>query len=163
MTETILAIISFVVIAIYLIGYVISRGLPTSISVTYYHTESKFLFPAVIATCAAMAWLPLLSVTPADFQFLAFLICGAIIFVAASPAFKEELVGKVHTCSAVVLGIAALLWVIIVSGIPYASILGIVLGIIFRRNLVFWLEAGILIDIYVNLFVLLHICSSVGV
>ena len=55
MTETILAIISFAIIAIYLIAYVITRGLPTSISETYYYTESKLLFPVVVALCAALA------------------------------------------------------------------------------------------------------------
>lgn len=162
MTETILAFISFAIISIYLIAYVITRGLPTSISVTYYHTESKFLFPAVTALCAVLAWVPLIQVTPENIQFLAFLICGSIVFVAASPAFKDELVGKVHTGAAVILGLAALAWIIVASGIPYATILGVIIGVVLRRNFVFWLEGGILIDIYVNLFVLLHICSSVG-
>lgn len=162
MTETILAIISFAIIAIYLIAYVITRGLPTSISVTYYHTESKFLFPAVIALSAALAWVPLIRVTPEKFQFLAFLICGSIIFVAASPAFKEELVGKVHTGASVVLGLAALAWIILTAGIPYATIVGVIIGLVRRRNFVFWLEVGLLLDIYVSLFVLLHICSSAG-
>lgn len=162
MTETILAIISFAIIAIYLIAYVITRGLPTSISVTYYHTESKLLFPVVVALCAALAWVPLIRVTPENIQFLAFLICGSLVFVAASPAFKEDLVGKVHTGAAVTLGLAALAWIIVASGMPYATILGVIIGVILRRNFVFWLEAGILIDIYTNLFVLLHICSSAG-
>ncbi len=162
MNETTFVIFSSAIIVIYLIAYLITRGIPTSISETYYHTESKFLFPAVITLCAALALAPLIRVTPVKIQVLVFLIWSSITFVAASPAFKEEFVDRIHTGATMVFTLAALAWIIFTSGIPYATIVGVIIGLVCRRNFVFWLEAGLLLDIYANIFVLLHICSSAG-
>lgn len=162
MTNIILIAISMVIIFGYLILYSLHCGLPTSISETYYHTENKWVFPAVISVGAALAWIPLVEITPETYQFLSFFICAAIIFVAASPAFKDEFIGKIHTCAAVTLAISALAWIILVCGIPYIAILGAIVGLFNRKRFVFWLEVGILIDLYLHLLVLLHICSSTG-
>lgn len=162
MTNFILIAISMVIIFGYLILYSLHCGLPTSISETYYHTENKWLFPAVITVGAVLAWIPLVGITPETYQFLAFFICAAIIFVAASPAFKDEFIGKIHTWAAIILAVAAIAWITLVCGIPYIAILGVIVGLFNRKRFVFWLEVGILIDLYLHLLVLLHICSSAG-
>lgn len=162
MTETILATLSLVIITIYLAVYVLSRGVPSSISATYYQTEARWLFPTVITLSGVLAWIPMLNYTPENFQFLAFLTCGAIVFVAASPAFKDEFVGKIHAGAASVLGLSAVTWCIIVAGVPYLAIAGLIIGLLRRKQFVFWLEVGILANIYLNLFIQLHICSSIS-
>ncbi len=155
MTGIILVALSCFVITIYLAGYICSRGVPASISDTYYHNEKRWLFPVVLTVSAGLALVPILDITPESHQFLAFFIVAAILFVAASPAFKEEFVGKIHCGSAIVLGVAAVVWIALCAGVPWLSLLGLAVGLFNLRNIVFWIEAGILIDVYRCLFYLL--------
>lgn len=157
MTNIILITISMIIIFGYLILYSLHCGLPTSISETYYHTENKWLFPTVISVSAVLAWIPLVGITPETYQSLAFFICAAIIFVAASPAFKDEIVGKIHTWATITLGVSEVSWIILVCSIPYLFIMGVIVGLFNRKRFVFWLEVGILIDLYWHVFVLNHI------
>lgn len=165
MIETILLCISVLLMGLYIGCYTISRGLPASLSETYYHTESKWLFSCTISIAAICAWLPLIKVTPDSYLFLAFFIIASIIFVAASPTFKDEFVGKVHKGAAIVLGATALTWIIAAQRFPFLTFLLFIVGVVDRKRFVFWLEIGILADLYWYLFVLLHICikSSQGV
>lgn len=162
MTGIILVALSCFVITIYLTGYICSRGVPTSISDTYYHNEKRWLFPVVLTVSAGLALVPIFDITPESYQFLAFFIVAAIFFVAASPAFKDEFVGRVHTWSALILGSATLAWLILTIGIPYIAILGVAIGLFKRKEFVFWLEVGFLADLYYNLIVLLCYCNPAG-
>jgi len=162
MTGIILVTLSCIVITIYLVGYICSRGVPTSISETFYHNERKWLFPVVLTVSAGLVLVPILDITPESYKFLAFFIIAAIFFVAASPAFKEEFVGRIHTWAASVLGAATLAWLILTIGIPYIAILGVSIGLFKRKKFVFWLEVGLLVDLYYNLIVLLCYCNPAG-
>lgn len=156
MLPIILSYVSIVIIAIYLCGYTISCGIPTSISATYYKTEKKWLFPVVIGLSALLACFPLVESTPDTFKFLAFIIVMDVLVVTASSAFKDDFVGKVHTVASIVLGIAALAWIILTSGVPYIAIGGVLAGILNRKNFIFWVEVGILLDLYFNLIIVLN-------
>ena len=162
MINIILISISIVIILWYLILYSLYCGLPTSISETYYNTENKWMFSTVISAGAVLSWIPLVEITPENYQFLSFFICAAITLIAASPAFKDKFIGKIHAGAAITLGIAAIAWIALVCGIPYIAILGVIVGLFNRKRFVFWLEVGILIDLYWNLLVLLHIYSFAG-
>lgn len=153
--EHIAVIISGVIMVAYLYVAISHKGLPTSISDTYYQIGNKWLFSAVLIVAASLALAPLLNHTPESYQFLGFLIVCGIFFVAASPAFKDEFVGKVHVGSAVVLGAAAILWLVLTIGVPWLSIIGLIIGLLNLKNIVFWVEVGILVDVYLCLFYLL--------
>lgn len=152
MVELILVSFSLVLILVYLAIYVFQVGLPTSISETYYKTEKKWLFPTVLGLCVGCCVEPMLELTPEPFKFLAFFVVAGIMFVAAAPAFKESFVGSVHYVSASIAGLAAMVWLILMSGIPFIAIAGIVISLINRKRMTFWLEVGILINIYVVLY-----------
>ncbi len=142
--------------ALYLLFTCLSFGVPNSISETYYRTfGSKWVFSGVLFAAASFAVAPLLNHTSESYQFLAFFIVAGIFFVAASPAFKDELEGKVHVGSAIVLGVSAVVWLSMTIGVPWLSILGLVAGLINLKNVVFWVELGILADVYRCLFYLL--------
>ena len=158
MLEIILVILSCVIMTLYVILHVLQWGFPSSISFTYYRSYqnvARWLFPAVLFTCGALAITPLLNHTPENYQFLAFFIVAAILFIAASPAYKDELVGKVHTGAALVLCAATIAWLILTNGIPWIAVGGAIIGLLRRKEFVFWLEVGLLANLYKELFVLL--------
>lgn len=142
--------------ALYLLFTCLSFGVPNSISETYYRTfGSKWVFSGVLFAAASLALAPILNHTPESYKFLGFFIVAGIFFVAASPAFKDEFVGKVHCGAAIVLGVAAVVWIALTIGVPWLSLLGLTIGLFNLRNIVFWVEVGILIDVYRCLFYLL--------
>ena len=160
MTAIILVSISCLIITTYLATYLCHCGVPISLSDTYYHTVRKWLFPTVLVVSASLALEPLMEITPEPWKFLSFLTIGSIFFIAAAPAFKEDLVSQVHTVSAILLCGSVIAWLLLVGRhIPIIAIIGIVLGLVYRRKFVFWLEVGLLYDLYLNLIVLLIYCS----
>ena len=130
------------------------QGIPSSISATYYKCETKWLFPAVIGVCAVLALIPLLELTPVDWQFLGFFIVASVLFVAASPAFKDEFVGKVHTGAALVGGVSILAWLILVGNVAFLIPAAIAMPLD-RKRWIFWLEVCLLDALYSNLLLLL--------
>lgn len=157
--ELICVTLSCVIMTLYLTAYILNVGLPTSISDTYYNTEVKWLFPTCTATAGVLALVPLLNITPDSYQFVAFFIVASILFVAAAPAFREELTNKVHSGAAMTLGVSAMTWLILTSGIPYITIIVTLTGLIFdRRHFLFWLEVGLLYNLYTSLILILSYC-----
>lgn len=154
--EQIAVICSCLVMVAYLSFAIINIGLPPSISETYYKLERKWLFSIVLIVAASLTVSPLLNHTPEEYQFLGFFIVAGILFVAASPAFKDEFVGKVHKGSAIILGVSAIVWIILNIGIPWVSILGFIIGLLNFRNIIFWIEIGVLFDVYRCLFHILQ-------
>lgn len=155
MAELICVTLSCAIMTLYLTAYILNVGFPTSISETYYHTEAKWLFPTCTATAGALALVPLLDITPDSYQFVAFLIVAAILFVAAAPAFREELTRGVHSGAAIILGVSALAWLILTSGVPYIAITATLIGLADRRHFIFWLEVGLLYNLYTTLILIL--------
>ena len=151
MTHLILTLISCLVIAVYLICYVSHCGVPASISATYYNTQHKWLLPVVLGISVATARVPLFDLTPDYWRFLVFLLVAGIMFVAAAPAFKQEFESKVHAVAAIIAGVSSIAWLIIISGIPWLVIAGTLSALVFWKQKTFWLEVGILSNLYLVL------------
>ncbi len=156
MAELICVTLSCAIMTLYLTAYMLNVGLPSSISETYYNTEAKWLFPACTATAGALALVPLLNVTPDNCRFVAFFIIVSILFVAAAPAFREGLTDKVHCGAALTLGLSVLAWLMLTSGVPYMAITATLIGLLTdRRHFLFWLETGLLYNLYTSLILTL--------
>ena len=154
--ELICVTLSYTIMTLYLIAYILNVGVPTSISETYYKTQKKWLFPTSTAIAGTLALVPLLNVTPDNYQFVAFFIVASILFVAAAPAFREELTNYVHSGAAIILGLSAMAWLILTSGVPYIAIAATLIGLaIDRKHFVFWLEVGLLYNLYATLILIL--------
>ncbi len=149
--ELIAVSVSCLIMTLYLTAYINSVGVPASISATYYKTEKKWVFPTVISLTGLCALVPLMNNTPENYQFVAFFIVAATLFVASAPAFREEFVGKIHATAASVLGVCALTWLILTSGVPWIAVAGLILAVIGRRHFLFWIEVGLLYDLFANL------------
>lgn len=151
MVHLILILISLLVISIYIVSYVCHCGLPTSVSSTYYNTRPKWLLPVVLGVSIATAIVPFFDLTPDYWRFLVFLIVAGIMFIAAAPAFRQEFEGKVHAGAAIIAGVSAVAWLSILSGFPWLATAGAIGAVIDWKHKVFWIEVGILLNLYVAL------------
>jgi glycosyltransferase len=154
--DIICVLLSCIIMAAFLIAYIVRFGVPTSISATYYRTDAKWLMPVCTATAGVLTLVPLLKHTPEQYQFVAFFIVASILFVACAPAFREELEGKVHAGAAIVLGLSAVTWLTLTAGVPWLTIAGVAVGLLNRKCFVFWLEVGILSNLYLVLLLTCH-------
>lgn len=119
-----MVLLSFLLIALYIIYFVIKYGVPHSLSATYYSIAYKVAFSLVLAVSAGLVLPTLLSITPVKYQFLAFLAIAGIMFVAAAPDYRnDDLVDYVHTGSAIFSLIISQILVFLIS--PYILMLWI--------------------------------------
>lgn len=149
--ELIAVTLSCVIMSLYLTAYILNQGVPCSISDTYYQTEKKWVFPTVISLTGLCAFVPLMNNTPNDYQFLVFFIVAATLFVATAPAFKEEMVDKVHATAAAVLGLCALAWLILTTGCPWIATAGLCMAVLDSKHFLFWIEVGLLYNLFISL------------
>ena len=156
--EIIAVSMACIIMSLYLTAYICQVGLPASISATYYRNERKWLFPATVAATALLALVPLMNHTPDEYRFLAFFVVASTLFVASAPAFREEFVGKVHAVSASVLGISAVLWMCLTTGCPWLAVITtVIIGPSDRKHFLFWVEIGLLANIFSSLIWLIAI------
>ena len=107
-----LLIISFLVMAAYTAAVCVKqKGVPYSISATFYKLQHPYWFMAAMWATAGLLMPAALETSKSGTEFLAFLACAGMIFVGAAPNFREELEGKVHMLGAVVCVVASQLWV----------------------------------------------------
>lgn len=109
-----LTIISALIIASYTTAVCIKvKGIPYSISATFYALENKWLFCATMIITAGLLMPAILQKTPESYQFMAFLACVGMIMVGAAPHFKEGLEKKIHTVGAVLCLLFSQVWVLL--------------------------------------------------
>ena len=107
-----LTVLSLLLIVSYTIGVcAYTRGIPYSISETYYKIKHKFWFAVATIGTAALLMPAILEVTPEQYQFLAFLACVGMIFTGAAPNFREGTERKIHIAGAAMCLVFSQLWV----------------------------------------------------
>lgn len=139
---------------IYNIVALLLFGVPHSLSMTYYLFKEikemlKLLFPSMIILMIIFllpCWLQISE--GSDFQFSAFLSMAALMFVGVCPTFLDsDLENKVHSISAIICAIFALLWVILVTQfwyiIPIIFVIIAVISVVtktWKTCYTYWLE-----------------------
>lgn len=107
----ILILLSIAVILTY-VGVMVKRnGIPYSISDTYYSLEHKLWFGFTMTATALLLMPALLSATPESYQFTAFLMCGALLFVGAAPNFKAGMDRPVHIVATTIAALNSQIWI----------------------------------------------------
>lgn len=107
-----LALVTFLV-AIYATCFMVVDA-PESISATYYMLGKRgWIFQTVMILVGFLLMPAWISIAKEQHIFLAFLSCASLMFVAAAPAFRLELEGKVHYASAAVCCTCAVFWQIL--------------------------------------------------
>lgn len=146
--------IAFMIFMMYNITSLISFNNPHSLSMTYYYWKENskwkhILFPIMMVSMAGLlmpAWLTMSASSP--FQFTAFLAASGIIFTGMAPAFKSsDLENKVHTYSAIIAAVFALLWIILVAKTWWIILIWTVATVFmafltnsFKTSYTYWLE-----------------------
>ncbi len=143
--------ISILVFVLYLIGIIVYKGIPPSISDSYYVLgENKLISSLFTWFC----WLVSITLLPYWIEsgggVLAFLACGALGFVGAAPLFKSHQ-KTIHFASATVCFLSAYAWLLINSTTIFFISLA-VLGILcFVKKRTFWWEITAFVTIYTSL------------
>ena len=107
-----LVVLSILCIASYTAAVCIkNKGIPYSISETFYKLEHKAFFGISMLLTAGLLMPAILEATPENYQFLAFLSCVGMMIVAAAPNFKEEYEYNIHVFGAGLCIICSQLWV----------------------------------------------------
>lgn len=151
MTYLILIIMSLLDLTAYIVSCVCFCGVPTSISATYYNTQHKWMLPLVLGISLATAIVPFFDLTPDYLRFLVFITVAGLMFVASAPAFRKEFEGKVHCVAAITAGASSVAWLSIIGGVPWLAIAGLLTAIVNWKNKTFWIEVGILLNLYIVL------------
>lgn len=109
---TALTVLSFLLIATYTAAICIKyKGIPYSISETYYKIKHKFFFGVTMVLTACLLMPAILEITPDSYQFTAFLACVGLIMVGVAPNFREGIEKKIHTIGAVLCLVFSQVWV----------------------------------------------------
>lgn len=136
--------ITFTIIAIVLFLTVLGIGLLsdeefTCLSDAYYTMKTCF-FPAM-AIMAVCTLIPALTITPDNFTFLAFLMCGLIAFVGVAGDYKhDESKRKIHVISAYTSALCSVTWVSIVCPWALLWLAALPLAIFDKMMRILWLE-----------------------
>lgn len=100
---TILTIISMLVIAAYTAAVCVkTKGVPYSISATYYYLEHKLWFMATMWLTAGLLMPAILEVSKPNTEWVAFLSCAGMFFVGSAPNFKDDYESKMHSAGAII-------------------------------------------------------------
>lgn len=167
----VLVILSIICITAYTAAVCIKcKGIPRSISSTFYSLEHKFWFGATMWLTAGLLMPAILEVTPDCYQFTAFLACVGMFMVGVAPNFREGIDKKVHTAGAIICILFSQVWVLLtcpwvmLAWIAYLAYTAWGMKKYWKGNFIsaylltkpmFWVEITALLATYVTLFILL--------
>ena len=110
-TSIILITIAAVLLIAYTVAMCVTNGIPRSLSASVFFLPKKgaWLWTAVIAA-VVFALAPVLIGTAQRAQFLAFLACAGLLFVAGCPLVKDksDMAYRVHLVAAVLCAVCAM-------------------------------------------------------
>ena len=168
---TVLIILSILCIAAYTAVVCIKfKGVPSSISATFYSLEHKLWFGATMWLTAGLLMPAILEVTPDCYQFTAFLACTGMFLVGAAPNFRDGFDKKVHISGAALCIVFSQVWVTLVCPwmllvwVAYLIYTALMMKKHWKGNFIsaylltkpmFWVEITALLATYVALFILL--------
>ena len=154
-----ITIISFILFVLYMILSIYKNDrLPVSLSDTYY-LWPKWVFPIMMVIMAFSVlpyWLEMTANT--DYQFLSFLACAGLLFVADAPDFRNDKNQyPIHVISAYIAAGMTVLSLTFVSGYWWIFPITLIIEGLFEfkniKNCYIWiLEISIIISTYYNIF-----------
>ena len=151
-----LIISSFVAVFYIIYSMVATRGVPESVSATYYILgKNGWVFQLVMFGIAAMIFPVWLEVTEPWRQWTAFVTCASMMFVAGAPSFRMDLQGAVHYIAAVICCISSVIWQIL-EGLWDITLLfawsGCMLALMWKEKWCWWIELAVMGSLLCNLF-----------
>lgn len=108
----ILIIVSALCVAAYTAAVCVKcKGVPYSISETFYKLDHKLWFGATMWLTAGLLMPAILEVTPESYQFTAFLACVGMIMTGIAPNFREGIERPIHIVGAILCLVFSQVWV----------------------------------------------------
>lgn len=158
----IVSIISFLLLAVFLLACASKHGVPSMISDTWYQLDAseRWAFPLILATSALLMMPLLLEARPV---VLSFLVTAGLLFVAASPGYRQDPDRTVHKAAASLSAAAALLWSVTATAWPTIVLLlaytWYILIYATRRqrlpdSMWYWAETACILDVYISYWVI---------
>lgn len=146
--------ISIFVFVLYLTGIIMYKGIPNSISESYYVIGEDKLESSLFTW---FCWLVGGTLLPYWLEtgggFLSFFACGALGFVGTAPMFKSN-EKTIHFASAAMCFVAAYLWLILNSMTLFFISLAVLVIASFFKNRMFWWEVTAFVSIYTSLILI---------
>ena len=168
--EIVLILLSILCIAAYTTAVCVKfKGIPYSISETFYKLEHKWWFLLTMWLTAGLLMPSILEVTPGCYQFTAFLACIGMMFVGVAPNFRKGLDSPVHITGAILCILFSQVWVlltclwVLLAWIAYLAYTAWGMKKYWKGNFIsafmltkpmFWVEITALLATYVTLFIL---------
>lgn len=107
-----LVLVSLLIIAAYTATFCVKcKGVPYSISATFYALDHKLWFGATMFLTAGLLMPAILEVTPESYQFTAFLACVGMIMTGIAPNFREGIERPIHIVGAILCLVFSQVWV----------------------------------------------------
>lgn len=147
-----------------------NKGIPYSISETFYKLEHKAWFGISMLLTAALLMPAILDETPPSYQFTAFLACIGMMLIGIAPNFQSGIERPVHITGAVLCILFSQVWVLLtcpwmmlvwVTYLIYTALMmrknwkGNFISAFLLTKPMFWVEIMALLSTYVTLFILL--------
>lgn len=148
--------ISLIFLLTYMIYVGVTVGITPTLSESFYRVKYKWAFTIALWGTGFTLLPEWLNYSDTNFQFLAFLACGALCFIGASPAFKESLSRQVHMGGLITCIITLMAWCIC-SGlwiIPTICVTaGLLLSLKFKQCWGYIMECSAFLTAYLSVFV----------
>lgn len=138
-------LLSLALMIAYALVFIFKHGVPPSLSESFYVIKHKITFSLTLVASGALVLVPWIDVSDKG-EGLAFLAVAGMFFVAASPQFKESLSREVHYVSACIMAAACIVWELLNGGVWLPLGVFLIIGLCNRKNIIFWLEIGLLLD-----------------
>ncbi|WP_262349885.1 glycosyl transferase [Parabacteroides johnsonii] len=166
-----LVILSMLVMAAYTAAVCIKqKGVPYSISATYYKLEHKYWFMATMWLTAGLLMPAVLEVSKPGTEWLAFLACAGMFFIGAAPNFKDIVEGGIHKMGAILCLVGSQAWV--ADNCPWCLLVWIayvgytvammvrnendsIISDFLHTKPMFWIEVAALTSTYLSIFICL--------
>ena len=135
-----------------LLASVEKKSLVTCVSECWYHIKLAHYF--LLSLAALTMLLPMLDCTPDNWQFLAFLACAALAFVASAPSYLEKFEGRVHSVSAILCAACAIAWAVAVVPLALIGCVLLIVAAFDRKHRLLWLELSAFATAYIGVILL---------
>lgn len=146
---TITATIAILTFCGFLALYISERGIPESLSYTYYGLGDRgWLFSAMMVIVGVCTMIPMIDITCDRYAFVPFLCGTSITFVGVASEYAQQVVTHVHCVSAIIAAIMAAVWCVLLQRCWYVLLLSGLLMLLLayvsntadRRHKTFWME-----------------------
>ena len=128
------------------------KSLVTCVSECWYHI--KWTHYALLALAALMMLPPMLECTPDNWQFLAFIACASLVFVATAPSYLEKFEGRVHSISAILCAACAIAWAAVVVPVALIGCALLIVAAFDKKHRLLWLELSAFATAYIGVILL---------